>query len=182
VSRWFAFLRGINVGGHVVKMDALRAILEALGFADVSTFIASGNVIFEAESGSAAELQRRIEAALAAELGYGVPVFLRSADDLRAIVTDCPFSAEELASALVVYVVMLAEPVTDAERERVVALTSDQDILRVVGREVYWLCRGNMSESPIFIKGLLEKALGRPATTRNMKTIQRLIAKYPKSS
>jgi uncharacterized protein (DUF1697 family) len=178
MTRWFAFLRGINVGGHNVKMDALRAYFEALGFVNVSTFIASGNVVFEAESDSAADLERQIEAKLASELGFGAAVFLRSAAELRAIAADSPFTAEELAGALVVYVVMLAEPASDAERGRVVALSSDQDLLRVVGREIYWLCRGKMSDSPIFIKGLLDKALRRPTTSRNMNTIQRLLAKY----
>ena len=63
--RYVAFLRAINVGGHTVKMDALRAHLAALGFADVQTFIASGNVLFTAP-GDPAALEAQIEAHLAA--------------------------------------------------------------------------------------------------------------------
>ena len=48
--QYIAFLRGINVGGHRVKMDRLRAIFAELGLKDVSTFIASGNVLFSTES------------------------------------------------------------------------------------------------------------------------------------
>ena len=47
MPRCIAFLRAVNVGGRLVKMDALRSAFEALDLADVSTFIASGNVLFE---------------------------------------------------------------------------------------------------------------------------------------
>lgn len=53
MTRYFAFLRAINVGGHVVKMDRLRQVFESLAFSNVETFIASGNVIFESTSHSA---------------------------------------------------------------------------------------------------------------------------------
>ena len=50
MSRYIAFLKAINVGGHNVKMDQLRKIFESMQFKNVETFIASGNVIFETES------------------------------------------------------------------------------------------------------------------------------------
>ena len=61
MSRYLAFLRAINVGGHTVKMDALRHIFESLGFTSVETFIASGNVIFEAGQQDPAALEKAIE-------------------------------------------------------------------------------------------------------------------------
>ena len=53
MTRYFTFLRAINVGGHTVKMDVLRQLFESLGFSNVETFIASGNVIFEAKTAAA---------------------------------------------------------------------------------------------------------------------------------
>ena len=72
MPKYFAFLRAINVGGHTVKMDYLRALFEALGFANVETFIASGNVIFETKSKDTNALQREIEKHLHQALGYEV--------------------------------------------------------------------------------------------------------------
>jgi uncharacterized protein (DUF1697 family) len=72
MPRYVAFLRAINVGGHIVKMDALRRHFASLGFDDVETFIASGNVIFQSRSTAAAALERRIEACLEERLGYEV--------------------------------------------------------------------------------------------------------------
>jgi uncharacterized protein (DUF1697 family) len=72
--RYVAFLRAINLGGHVVKMDELKRQFEALEFSNVSTFIASGNVIFESD-GAPAELEPRIEQHLHHRLGHGVGTF-----------------------------------------------------------------------------------------------------------
>ena len=61
MPKYVAFLRAINVGGHTVKMDQLRRLFEALGFSDVQTFIASGNVIFDSKSKSTKALEKKIE-------------------------------------------------------------------------------------------------------------------------
>ena len=84
MPRYIAFLRAINVGGHTVKMDALRELFEALGFEQVETFIASGNVIFETTETDTAALERRIETHLQAALGYAVATFLRSDAEVAA--------------------------------------------------------------------------------------------------
>src|SRR6185312_91254 len=87
---YVAFLGGINVGGHRVTMERLRAEFETLGFADVSTFIASGNVVFGAE-GARTALEPAIEAHLAERLGYPVPTFVRAARDVVRVATLAPF-------------------------------------------------------------------------------------------
>jgi uncharacterized protein (DUF1697 family) len=90
VGRYVALLRGINVGGNnLIKMSALKACFEAQGFTDVSTFIASGNVLFSA-TGSAPALTARIETALSAEFGYRATVMVRSAAELKKVVGKAP--------------------------------------------------------------------------------------------
>ena len=81
---YVAFLRAINVGGHTVKMENLRRLFAELGFANVATFIASGNVIFES-SAAANELEPQIESHLQQALGYAVATFLRTAAEVAAI-------------------------------------------------------------------------------------------------
>ena len=85
MKRYIAFLRGINVGGHRVKMDRLRSLFEEMGLADVSTFIASGNVVFSANSNDVDSLSSRIEQCLAQRLGYDVATFIRTPAELEAI-------------------------------------------------------------------------------------------------
>src|SRR6188472_1508109 len=84
-TRYVAFLRAINVGGHIVKMDHLRTLCEAIPLANVSTFIASGNVLFESKK-PRAQVEAAIEKKLKAALGYDVATMVRSGADLAAIV------------------------------------------------------------------------------------------------
>src|SRR4030095_12804333 len=82
MPRYVAFLRAINVGGHIVKMDQLRKLFTQLGFTDVETFIASGNVLFTSPSKSGAALEAKIEKHLKAALGYEVATFVRTATEV----------------------------------------------------------------------------------------------------
>jgi uncharacterized protein (DUF1697 family) len=85
-ERYVALLRAINVGGHVVKMDRLRTVFEALRFGRVETFIASGNVLFDSGESDTAALEQMIETRLEKELGYEVTTFLRRPAELSTIV------------------------------------------------------------------------------------------------
>src|SRR4029079_916661 len=102
--RYIAFLRAINVGGRVVKMDRLRAMFEALGFTDVETFIASGNVLFSTPGRSAAALERRITSQLRDTLGYDVATFVRSVEEVVRIAAHDPFAASTAKPYHAIYV------------------------------------------------------------------------------
>jgi uncharacterized protein (DUF1697 family) len=172
--RYVAFLRAINVGGHVVKMDRLRRVFESMRVRNVETFIASGNVIFEA-TGNADVLERRIQKDLAAALGYEVEVFLRSVEELSAIARREPFEGPLDGSTL--FVVFLKQPPTPSVRKQFGALRLDGDGLHIDKREVYWLCRGGrMSDSPVAVP--LGKVVGNGGTMRNVTTVRKLAAKY----
>jgi Uncharacterized protein conserved in bacteria len=93
VPRHVAFLRAINVGGHVVKMERLRTLFEELGLKDVETFIASGNVLFDAPSTGIAKLETRIEAHLEKALGYEVLSYIRPLASLAHVANDHPFDS-----------------------------------------------------------------------------------------
>jgi uncharacterized protein (DUF1697 family) len=85
MTTYVAFLRGINVGGHTVKMDALRELLSQLGLSDIRTFIQSGNVFF-ASSELPEHLERRIAEHLEQALGYAVPTFVRTIPQLEKVI------------------------------------------------------------------------------------------------
>lgn len=183
-----AFLRAINVGGHIVKMDVLRQHFEALGLKGVSTFIASGNVIFDAPADLASPpdssptplrtLELQIEAHLKQMLGYDVATFIRTAEEVVAVTRHKPFSDEDLANPdHYLYVSFTAAPLSDAAHQKLMALQTEADEFHAHGREVYWLCRKKISDSKITGK-MLEKAIGMAATARNITTVQKLAEKF----
>ena len=174
MPRHIAFLRAVNVGGRTVKMDALRAHFEALGLARVETFIASGNVIFEAPAKAAAKLPAKIEAALLAALGFEVHTFVRTDAELAAVVSH----AATLKAAPTLNVGFLAEPMSREAEKLLMKLRSEIDDFHVHGREVYWLCKKKQSEST-FSNTVFEKALKLRTTFRGISTVQKLSAKYP---
>lgn len=178
MSLHVAFLRAINVGGHVVKMDALRAIFEDIGFAKVETFIASGNIIFDTRSRDLAALERKIEMALEPALGYEVATFIRSLEDVARIARYQPFSPSATAAAVSVSVGLLKEPLPRAVRSAVEGLKTDIDDLHAHGSELYWLCVKGQAESKIS-NAVFERTLKVKATFRGMRTMERLAAKYP---
>lgn len=111
MTQYIAFLRAINVGGHTVRMERLRAFFAELEFSNVATFIASGNVIFEAPAGNARELEEQIAAHLRQVLGYEVATFIRSPADLVAVVGYKPFPAAELdVAGVTLSIAFLPEP------------------------------------------------------------------------
>ncbi|SPE35214.1 conserved hypothetical protein [Candidatus Sulfopaludibacter sp. SbA3] len=177
MPRFFAFLRAINVGGHVVKMEALRDLFTGLGFSAVETFIASGNVIFQCKSGKAGDLEKRIAGHLETNLGYPVATFLRNDKELGAITVYQPFAEEAVRTAGAFCVGFLAEPMGSPQREALMNLQTDIDTFHVHGREIYWLCRKRQHESTIS-NAFLDRKLKVPFTFRNTTTVAKLAAKY----
>ena len=177
MAKYIAFLRSINVGGHTVKMDVLRLLFESLGFSNVETFIASGNVLFETTSKDANALEKKVEAKLREALGYDVATFIRTDAEIKAIVGYKPFPQSELDAATAFNVAFLKEPPDDKSTQKVMSLRTDIDNFHVHGRELYWLCQKKQSDST-FSNAVLEKTLGRPSTIRGVNTIQKIAAKY----
>lgn len=178
MPRCVAFLRAVNVGGRMVKMDALKAEFEALGLARVGTFIASGNVVFDSKLRQHAALERKIEARLHAVFGFEVHTFVRTADEVAAIAAHAAFDAAEVAAARTHVVGFLASSPDAAALEAIAGLESDVDRFHVHGRELYWLSRLGQSEST-FSNALFEKKLGMRTTFRGLNTLHKLLAKYP---
>jgi uncharacterized protein (DUF1697 family) len=175
MARFVAFLRSINVGGRTVKMDELRRLFEGLGFTDVETFIASGNVIFESKAGSSKTLEKKLEGKLEAALGYRVATFVRSVAEVAEIANYQPFKKPAEGSKL--YIGFMADPPGKEAGEKLRSFESKTDEFHIHGREVYWLCHTRFSDST-FSGPLLEKVLGVAVTIRNANTVQKIAAKY----
>jgi uncharacterized protein (DUF1697 family) len=175
--RYVALLRGINVGGHRVAMADLRAHIEALNLRDVKTFIASGNVIFDAPASvTPAALEQRIEAHLLNVLGYAVPTFVRTPAELARTAQHRPFAAADTdPPAHTVHVGFLREtPPLTLERDLQARHTA-KDAFAIRDRELFWLIRGKTMDSLVTWQKL-EKALGLQVTMRNITSLRKLVA------
>lgn len=175
MPRYVALLRGINLGGHNVKMVRLKGLFEELGYKNVETFIASGNVIFESASKSVPAMEKKIAAHIEKSLGFPALTFLRTDEEL-ATVLEHKACAELGARAL--YIGFLTDPLSKESHANIMKHSTKSDEFHVRGREVYWLCRTGMSDSPFFRIGI-EKAAKVKATVRNVATIAKLVDKYP---
>lgn len=175
-ERYIALLRAINVGGRTVKMATLRELFESLGFASVETFIASGNVIFDA-LGSAPTLEKTIETALAGALGFEVTTFVRTPAELATVAARVPFPPAAVAKAKGLYVGFLHTPPTTEAVDKLLALRSNIDDFQVHGREFYWLANEGMGKSKIS-NVTLERILGLRTTMRSVTTVRKLAAGY----
>jgi uncharacterized protein (DUF1697 family) len=178
MPRFAAFLRGMNLGRRRLSNADLRRHVEALGFTEVAIFRASGNVILEAPDGAPlADVARRLEAGLSEALAYDVPVFARSAEQVRAIAAGTPFDAGELAASNgKPQVVLLREPPRAAARTAALALAPTGDCFAFDGSELHWLPAGGLADSPLDLKALA-RVVG-PTTVRTKGTIELIAAKW----
>jgi uncharacterized protein (DUF1697 family) len=176
---WFAFLRGINLGKRQVKMAELRTCLEAAGFAEVTTAVASGNVRLRA-AGTADTIKDRLEAAIAAQFGFAVGVVLRSEAELTMMLAQHPFGRLDPAADLTRHVLLfdraLPAGVTLADRP------GHTEIVRVDAREIYIAGyrqpNGRYTEGIADVLKPLYAQLGKGVldTMRNWNTIEKMLA------
>lgn len=171
--RYVAFLRAINVGGRVVKMEHLRTLCESIPLAGVSTFIASGNILFESNK-SRAQIESSIEKKLETSLGYPVATMVRSGPDLAAVVERV--SANKLDAGVQLYVGFLKTKPSAQTVKALAAMSNAIDTLEIDGIEVYWRCKKGWSESSV-AGPKLERTLGQPVTFRNVNTVRKLAAR-----
>jgi len=176
MARFIAFLRAINVGGHVVKMDHLRKIFESLGFSNVQTFIASGNLVFETKATKTGHLEKKIEKRLHEVFGYEVATFIRAKSEVLEIAGTNPFAQSKVENAVTLNISFLAEPLSESSQKQLQALKSEFDDFHIQGREVYWLSRRKFSESTITTE--VNRILGKRCTSRGLNTVKKIAAKY----
>jgi len=179
MDRYVAFLRGVNLGSHRrVKNEDLRRCFEEMGFEEVAAFRTSGNVIFATPKREAeGKLGKRVEAGLAERVGFDIVVFLRSCEELAEIAAREPFDAKAVArSKGKLQVAFYGKKPSAKAKKAVLDLSTDEDLLAIEGRELYWLPSSGTSESKLDWKPV-DAALG-AGTMRTMGTVEQIAAKY----
>lgn len=166
VSRYAAFLRGVNVGGVNLKMADVAAAFTDAGFGAVRTVLASGNVLLDAPLG-AAEVRAVAESALRERFGYDAWVLVYPLDAVRAIVEDYPFPPE--VEGYHSYVTFVSDPAVLAELAAVAGGARGDGVL-------YWQTpKGTTLDSGIG-KAISKARYKSSITTRNLRTLHRVLA------
>ncbi|HEX8287489.1 MAG TPA: DUF1697 domain-containing protein [Pyrinomonadaceae bacterium] len=173
MTKYAAFLRGINVGGRTsIKMERLREVFGALGFANVRTYIQSGNVIFETQETDDKELAAKIESAVESEF-FKTNVMVRSFDEIKNAVENNPFAGEEFDEKLF-HLVFLSEKLSDEKAELLLSNNSETEKFAVRNREVYCFLRNGVADS-LLGKKYIDNKLKTPATARNWRTVNKIL-------
>ncbi|HEX3748891.1 MAG TPA: DUF1697 domain-containing protein [Bryobacteraceae bacterium] len=170
-----SLLRGVNVGGHLVKMDALRGVCESLGLRRVETFIQSGNVIFATQARDRDALTRRLEDAIEKKFGFHCNVILRTADELRDALARNPFAGRPGIEPAKLLITFLAGDPHPEGVAKLRALDISPEEAYVDGREVYVYFANGMAR-PKVNWAAIGKLLKTPGTGRNITSVQKLLA------
>ena len=174
MTAYVAFLRGVNLGKRQMQMAELKACLEAAGYTDVKTILASGNVRFTAASGT--DLKPKLDTLLSVKFDFNVEIVLRSVDALRAIIASAPFAAVPEDADVKLYTAFIDPPF--ATPPVLTGIKGDYDIARVDPAEVHLvahrLSNGRYGEGlDKFERQLPKTGL---VTTRNWNTVQKSVA------
>ncbi len=171
---YIALLRGVNVGPHKrMKMETLRASCEALGFTKVKTYIQSGNIVFQAARLSPAAVSTNIEECIVSGFGFSVDVISRTAEEMKAIVSDNPLLKEPGIDTTKLHVVFFSEAPSNDAIKKLESLTLSPDKVRHKGKEIYFYFPNGVSGSSIW-KLNLDRVMSVSGTMRNWRTVNTL--------
>lgn len=175
MSRYVALLRGINVGGkNLIKMLALKACFEGLGFENVATYIQSGNVLFESSETARARLTARIEEALAATFRYQASVVLRTRKQMQDIVARAPEGFGDQPVEYRYDVIFLKEPLTAATAMKSVTIKEGVD-QAYTGTGVLYFARLTSKASQSHLSRIVSLPIYQSMTIRNWNTTTKLL-------
>ncbi len=173
-TTYIAFLRGINVGGHRVRMERLRELFTELGLGNVRSYIQTGNIFFETSDTNRAALTRKIEAHLAAALGYEVPAFLRTIAEVEHALRLDPFRHLAPTPDTRFLITFISRPLPAAFKLPLVSPKNDYEILQATPREVFSLLR-RVGDRPSDPAALIEKNCGAKTTSRFYATTAKIL-------
>jgi uncharacterized protein (DUF1697 family) len=173
MKTWIALFRGINVGGTgILPMKTLAALLGGLGFAQVTTYIQSGNAVFLSAESNADKLAKRIERAVLAKCGFQPRVLVLSASDLERAVKANPFPQAEAQPASL-HLMFLAESPANPDLAAMKKAKTQTEDFALHGKVFYLLTPDGAGKSKLAARA--ESWLGVAATARNWRTVSKLI-------
>lgn len=176
-----AFLRGINVGGKQIKMDKLKDAFNAWGYHNVSTILASGNIIFDTQSADPKAVRQIITNGIKTAFGFEVSVFIRSIEELMLLTAKNPFAGFNESAQTKLYVTFLDQKVIPEIKIPYQSLGEKLVILSVTDREIFSVVTLTMDFGTSGMMVFLEKEFGSELTTRNWNTTIKILDLYQKT-
>ena len=155
-------------------MAALKEVFVAMGLRDARTFIASGNVVFDARDRDLHELETTIEGSLHDRLGYPVDTFIRTVEEVRALAHGHLFPKHESGPEDRIHVIFLKDEPGQGLGARLLEVVPEGDAVAIRGRDVLWLRRGKLSDVKLRGSDPVQAVTRIPSTMRNLNTLQRL--------
>jgi len=165
-----ALLRGVNVGGNILKMDRLRELCAKLGAKNARTYVQSGNIVFEAQ-GSASHWEAKLEKTLAGESRLPVSVIVRSAAEMSAVLAGNPFLKEKAIDTARLAVTFLQHAPAKPALAALAGLKIGSERFHCAGKEIYLHCPDGFANAKLYT---LDKVLSQKTTTRNWNTVTKL--------
>ncbi len=174
MQTYISLLRGINVGGkNKIKMAELRAMLEGLGFKDVVTYIQSGNIIFKTKKTKETALEKKIKEGILKTFGLEVPTLVLTEKTLQKLATENTYKDRDIPHNLLFLTFLSTSPTADKIKS-VNAIEFPGEEFKVYKNVVY-LCLPNGSARSKLSNNFFEKKLAVQATTRNLRTVNKLL-------
>lgn len=175
-QRYIAFLRGINVGGNkLIKMEALADAFSSAGFRNVKTYIASGNVIFDSRATKLDNLEKKAEKKLLETFGHDIAVVIFSVAELEKLLKHDLFARARSGAEAMLLVTFLKHEVPNVK----LPLESEKENLKVIAiknRAAFTVARRKKTGWFGFPNNFIEKELGVAATTRQWRTLEKVVA------
>lgn len=172
MNRKIGILRGINVGGkRKILMADLKSMCEKLGLKNVTTYIQSGNLIFDSDKPNS-ELENDLEKAITKNFGFDVPVIVRTEKELENSINNNPFFDKE-ADIKQLHLTFLKEKPNKENLEKTLTFNYEPDKFKIEDKDTFIFCAGKYHESKL-TNNFFEKQLKVGATTRNWKTVMKL--------
>lgn len=172
MNTYIALLRGINVSAQkMIKMAELRKSLEHIGLQNVQTYIQSGNVIFETDITGKEKLQDIVHASILKDFGFEAPILVLLGNEIEKILKGNPFAEEEENK---LYYVLLKYPPEEALVNQFNEQQFENEDFHITNECIYLLCKKGYGNAKLN-NNLIERKLKVEATTRNLKTMQKLL-------
>lgn len=173
-----ALLRGINVSGHsMIKMEALKITLEAIGFQNVQTYIQSGNVFLDTEEENAAAVGFKIKQQIFKVFGHEVPVVVIAKEDLEACFKNNPFLKEKNLDSKKLYVAFISTTLSNTSMNDLRISQFKPDEASIDGNKIFIKYAIGAGKTR-FDQKYIEKKLNVIATIRNWNTVTQLLKMF----
>ena len=176
MKTYIALLRGINVSGkNLIKMAELKVLFTKIGLNNVITYIQSGNVIFTSETNKTLEIETRIIKAIKTKFGYDLKVLVITKKELEITYNSNPYTEISTIDITKLCVIFLRNTPTLENVSQIKKLVANsKDEFEIAKKSVYLHCPTGFAKTKL-TNNLFERKLKTDATTRNWRTITKLL-------